>query len=236
MMNKRTFVFIFVLVLFGVVSNFPLAWVGRFLVPDKVNFMPSFHGTIWKGLIADIPDIGVIETRLSLRNAVTGKPPLFFKSNAPYLKFAGNAGMNGNVTAEFEGDVRGMASVDRRFAGLKGEYKVVVEDVILGDTGCSSAKGSAATDILVKNAALWNWQGPALAGPISCENGQFILALSGSDNLQNINAVIRVSPAGTYRAEFDVVTSDQRAGSILPLFGFEALGGNYRLIEEGRWF
>lgn len=222
-------------VLIVCLMHLPLRWIGAAAQPQSLGFRPVFMGTVWDGAITNIPQIGSVKTKLSLGAMITGKPPLSFESAAPYLTFIGTAGLSGSVSAEIDGDMRGLGSVDPRFSGVKGTYEVAAKNMVIRET-CLSGEGTVSTDVLTRNAALWQWQGPELSGPMRCENGDIVLALSGSDRLQDIEAVIRVSFDGTYRAEIEVISRDDRAGSVLPLFGFEPLAGSYRLNEAGRWF
>lgn len=234
-MKRLRFFSFLAAVLIACLAHLPLRWIGVIAVPQTPDFQPVFIGTVWDGAVANVPQIGSIKTKLSLGDMLTGAPPLSFKSSAPYLSFAGTAGLGGAVNVTIDGDMRGLSSVDPRFSGVRGTYEITAEKMVVRET-CTSGEGTVSTDVLTKNAALWQWQGPELAGPISCENGDIVMALSGSDRLQDIDAVIRMSFDGTYRAEVEVVSRDERAGSILPLFGFEPLAGSYRLNEAGRWF
>lgn len=234
-MKRFLFSVLGITVLGALITNLPLSWAGSAAIPKSENLQPVFMGTIWNGTIANIPQIGSIKTKVSPLALITGKPPVQFSSKAPYLNFSGQAGLGGRLSALVDGDMRGLASVDGRFAGVSGRYDLNIAELILKDS-CISGAGAVSTDVLTRNAALWEWQGPDLSGPISCENGDLVLSLTGSDELQDITAIIRVAPSGTYRAEIDVISRDPRAGSVLPLFGFEQSGQGYRLNEAGRWF
>ena len=104
------------------------------------------------------------------------------------------------------------------------------------EAGCQSAKGEFSTDVLQKNAGLWQWSGPVLYGPISCENGDIVSVLSGKDARQSLDVRTVMKPDGRYQAEFNIQTRDAAASALLPLYGFEPSQKGFRLNEQGRWF
>ena len=218
----------------ALVVYFPLAWVGGRALPEDVQPRPVFSGTIWNGTVSGIPQVGPVTLKTSFAELLKGGRGVSFKSEAPYLNFEGTAGLRGRASVNVDGNIRGMASMDRRFAGLEGVYKLAVPEITLGEK-CQSAAGTFSTDILQRNQRVWEWQGPALSGPVTCENGDVVLTVSGKDPIQDIRAVIRIDPLGAYKIEVDVTTGDTRADLVLPLFGFQKSGRDYRLLEAGRW-
>lgn len=217
------------------VSCFPLSWAAGMVLPENIEPRLAFSGTIWKGNISGIPQIGPIHTRLSFAKLISGQRPLSFQSSAPYLDFSGKAGLTGQGSLKVDGRIRGMGSIDRRFSGLDGTYTLNLTDIVL-DGVCHSALGTFSTNVLQANQRAWQWQGPEMSGPVACEDGDILLSLSGKDTLQDIRARIRIAVGGAYKAEVDVTTGDSRADLVLPLFGFQKTGRDYRLLEAGRWY
>ncbi len=234
-MKKLAVLAVFCSALMGLVLHFPLSWIGALVLPKNISPKPVLSGTVWQGSVSGIPQIGVIHTYVSVINLFTGQPPLSFESRAPYLQFSGTAGIKGSIAVSLQGDVLGMTSIDRRFSGLRGTYSLTLSDMISG-SGCEVASGTFTSDILQRNRDVWRWLGPALSGPVSCEAGDVVLNVSGRDNMNDIQAIIRIGPSGTYRAEIDVTTQDPNIDTVLPIFGFQKNGPSYRLLEAGRWY
>ena len=74
-----------------------------------------------------------------------------------------------------------------------------------------------------------------LSGPLRCEDDDIIAELSGAENGQTIQAILRLKIDGAYRVDFSVRTSQPEAGIVLPLYGFEKRGGEFYLTEQGKW-
>lgn len=233
-MKKRLLVGVLAAGIVTLLARLPLSWIGNAALPDNVIPKPVFSGTVWKGFVSGIPQIGPISLNASLVKFFKGQPPLTFSSQAPYMSFSGFAGLGGKAALLIEGDMRGMSSFDRRFAGLEGRYTLDIPEIVIGQD-CRSANGVFTTDVLRRNQRLWQWQGPELSGPVTCEEGDIVLTITGADTIQTIQAIVRIDPTGTYKAEVDVKTGDSRADLILPLFGFQKSGRDYRLLEAGRW-
>ncbi len=100
---------------------------------------------------------------------------------------------------------------------------------------CEAATGTIRTDVLKRNKARFQWQGPELSGPINCENGEIVATLSGQDSRTEIEAVARINLSGSYRLETSVSSRDPEAAALLPLYGFQRSGGRFTLTEQGQW-
>jgi len=112
---------------------------------------------------------------------------------------------------------------------------IQISELQIKDDGCAFAQGQVSTDFLALNRSRWQWQGPMLTGPISCEGGDLLVNLSGRENRQIIRADLRLSKSGSYSANITVQTDQAEAGVVLPLYGFEKQGRQYKLTEQGQW-
>ncbi len=218
----------------ALIIHLPLSWVGAAFMPQNQNLRPVFTGTLWNGSIENLPRIGSVDINISALNLLRGRTGVQFSVVAPALRMRGSSTIKGLLTADLDGDAFGIADIDPRFAGLQGRYNLTVTDMLIRST-CLSGGGTASTDILQRNAAAMQWSGPALSGPIRCEDGDVVIVLSGEDTQQSVSADIRLKLSGQYRAIIDVTSRDSRAGAILPLFGFEATQTGFRLSEAGQW-
>jgi len=95
--------------------------------------------------------------------------------------------------------------------------------------------GQFSTDVLQRNVRIWRWRGPAMSGPIKCQDGDFIAVLSGDDGQQSIDVKTFLKADGRYEVEINVHTRQVGAAALLPLYGFEPVQDGFRLNEQGRW-
>ena len=212
----------------GITTQAPLSWVtGERLAladPDAQAL-----GTIWDGSIAHIDGLPPVRTRLEGRQVI-------LTASGPQLDMQGIAAPGRLSDIALSLPVASLARFDPRLSGLGGDVSLTVDELIFDGARCASASGQASTDVLAVNTTSWRWQGPPLSGPISCEEGDVLIAMDGQDASGSVEARIRISPAGPYRTEVTVQTSDPAAGAVLPLFGFDASGTNrWRLNESGAW-
>lgn len=217
---------------FAAISRIPLAWVGSHIqTPPAVN--PQYLGTIWKGAVTDIPGVAPVKFKTEALKLIGGKA-LTFSSSSSGLTFSGDASLSQAVNIKVRGNMAALSKIENRLSGLEGDYNLVISDMKIGEV-CERGEGSVSTDILARNHANWQWRGPKLSGPIRCENGQIVIKMTGSESGQDFNSDLRLALDGNYRLTVDIKTADQRASLVLPIYGFEAAGGGFRLSEAGKW-
>jgi len=218
----------------GIVKNLPLVWIGKGAAPESVAPNLTYTGSVWHGAVNNISGIGSVAIRTSVVNFITGKPPVTFNSISPGFFIDGTASFSSLTSLRAKGEISDLALTDRRFANLGGAFDLTLRSLDLGKT-CKSADGTISTDILTKNQANWQWRGPGLKGPVTCENGDMVFNLTGRDRQQSIKATLRLQPTGQYRAIVNVVSSRAEIDAILPLYGFEKNATGYQLSEAGKW-
>ena len=218
----------------GIVSQLPLAWIAPLIIPDALGANVSYSGTVWDGHIKDIDFIGRANFKLNPKALLSNELPLSFQTSSSSMTFSGKASRNRLKDLRFLGQLAGLPTTDGRLKELVGEVNVQVSELNYSDK-CVSAKGQASTDFLQRNRARWQWQGPFLKGPLSCDQGDLIANLSGSENGQTIQANLRIAMGGAYRADFVVQTPQPAAGIVLPLYGFDKRGREFHLTEQGKW-
>ena len=234
-MKKRIVLLCGLSAIAALVTQFPLVWAAKFL-PDNVPSTIRYSGTLSQGSAVEPSLFGraIFKTNFLSRSAN------FIYSDGVYSG-EGQLTLGGIKALRSRGYVEGLSRIDRRAANLKGGYDLSVESLEFGKGGaaCAQASGEFSTDVLGANYAYWQWRGPTLNGPITCENGDVVARLSGDSQsdgiLVNVQGDVRISGDMTYRVDITVVTPDPRAGAILPLYGFDdAGGGRYNLVETGR--
>lgn len=207
----------------------PLAWVAPLFVPETAPAL-TYSGTVWQGNVTDIP---VFET---------GTFKLHPRALSATLKAGnGQSYLAAKLSRETAHDLRLFVELsqlpitDGRLQGLRGVVAANITEITYNLDGCTEASGTLRTDVLQRNGGLTNWTGPELSGPVICEDGALTAILTGEDAEQSVEARLRFSPDGTYRAEITTRTVRQEAGAILPLFGFSRDGQDFKLTEQGNW-
>lgn len=221
-------------VLIGGLANLPLSWVAPNFIPKENVGELQYGGTVWDGYVLGFPGFGPITFDAHPLKALTGKPFVNLETQSANFSAKGSAkpGLLSGVSVQ--GNMAHVGAIDPRFAGLVGGFQMTLKEAAFKEK-CESASGNVSTDVLTRNSQIMGWTGPALSGPISCEDGAFKMELTGNDAQQSIKAVVRIIPDGTFRADVDVLTNDIRAGAVLPLYGFQPKDGGYSLLESGRW-
>ena len=214
--------------LVGLLTRVPLAWV----LGDSLSGLDANAravGTVWRGAVVGIDGLPPIQTRLR-------GTEVELTADGPTLTLRARAGRSSLRDVALSSPIAALARFDPRLAGLDGEAAITLQRVEFAQGRCTAATGTAATDVLASNAARWSWQGPALSGPVTCEEGELVLSLEGEDASQAATARLRIDPAGPYRTEVGLSTNEPGAGLVLPLFGFEPAGTDrWRLSESGSW-
>jgi len=220
--------------LIALVPRIPLAWVGPHVILATSGQDIHYSGTIWNGQVTGLDFIGAVNFKLAPSKLFAGLP-LTFQTQSPIMQISGQASKAELKNFRFySGQFSSLPTRDGRLRELDGQVNISVSKALYDGT-CVSAAGQASTDFLSRNEARWQWRGPELAGPVSCEDGDVIVRLSGSDNNQTVRADLRIAVDGGYRADISVQTNQPEAGIVLPLYGFELLGREYKLTEQGQW-
>ncbi|MEP3889968.1 MAG: type II secretion system protein N [Hellea sp.] len=234
-MRKRYFLLAGLGALAALVSQLPLSWVAPSFMPKGLGQDIQYSGTVWNGRVNGLDYLGAANFKLNPKALITGGLPLSFNTQSPAMALSGQASRNQLKDVRFSGTLAKLPTRDGRLKELAGQVSIRVSDLKIKDGGCATAAGQSSTDFLTANQSRWQWRGPKLAGPISCEGGDLIAKLSGQENGQIVRADLRLSPNGGYAANITVQTNQAEAGVVLPLYGFEALGREYKLTEQGQW-
>ena len=234
-MHKLYILFAFLGCMFALVLHMPLAWSANGVI-QKYGFEKiDASGTVWEGHLWNLRDIGNVHIKLDIKNYLENTLPLSFKTISPSMTISGDASQTQFKNINFVGQLSKLPSRDGRLKGLKGEVKINFDEFLWEDQVCISSSGDFSTNFLMKNAIKWNWVGPLLSGQVTCDNGEIVSRLIGKEDNQTITADIRLSFNGNYSLKVQVETLDPYADLVLPLFGFERVGSDYKLSEQGTW-
>ncbi len=212
----------------GLVAQLPLAW----FAPSQL----APQGTLWRGQLTPMPAIGPFDLKLGAGNWLKGLPPLHIRQKMPGLDFSAYAGPSKIAALYYQGQLSALPVTDARFGPMQGQIKIAIESMRYHqDQGCLEATGTVWTDVLMRNQALLQWQGPELSGPILCEQGHWVAVLRGQQSGDDIEARLTVRLDGSYQSEITARSADSRADMALTFLGFNRQGERYRLTEQGRW-
>ena len=213
----------------------PLSWLAPHFMPEGLGQNINYSGTVWDGQVKGLDYVGSANFRLSPQAFFNGGLPLSFASQSPAMSTSGQASKKQLKEVRFSGILAKLPTRDGRLKDLAGQVNIRVNELYIEEGGCGSAAGQVSTDFLALNQSRWQWQGPILSGPISCDRGDLLVNLSGRENRQTIRADLRLSENGRYSADIIVQTDQLEAGVVLPLYGFEKQGREYKLTEQGQW-
>ena len=215
--------------------HLPLKWVAPYFMPSGLGQNISYTGTVWNGQVSGLDYIGAANFSLNPKSLLSGGLPLNFRTQSPAMSISGQASQGQLQDIRFNGTLAKLPTRDGRLKELAGQVDIHLKEMQIEDDNCKTASGLVTTDFLTLNRSRWQWQGPMLTGPISCKDGELVVTLSGQDNNQNIRADLRLFKDGRYAANISVQTPQPEAGVVLPLYGFEAVGREYKLTEQGQW-
>ncbi len=231
-MAKRLLIFGGILALVtGAISQLPLSWVAPKV--DIAGQVPEYGGTVWNGFISGT-DAGVLNLDVSPLRLVSGKNPVRVTGGPAGINLNAEAGLSGLRALKVSGSIKALALTDARLALVNGNFDLDITDMKMMES-CDYAEGIATTDFLARNSVRLRWKGPVLEGPVSCEDGNVILDLTGKDRAADIVARLTLSPDGQYRTDITAEVNDPNAGLALQYFGFSPAGGAYKLTEQGKW-
>ena len=219
------------LVLGIAIARFPANWAAKVALPDVPI---TLGGTIWNGFVPPINAVPPIKFTTKPIGLLTDAPVLEFSGAGNGISINGEANQNELTRVTMTGDAVFLGQIDGRMKNLMGRFDMVVGNLPLGGN-CEGVSGTVSTDILTRNAALWQWKGPPLSGPVTCENDILTSTLSGNIPGQSVEAELKIMPDGNYQIRAVINTNTPQAGMVLPLYGFETQGERYTINEAGRW-
>ena len=241
-------------VLFCAAAVVPARWAAA-LLPDsaKAHIIPdSVSGSIWQGQAKVLPPKTTwpIEAiyKINPLSALIARPYAKTQLSGYGFRAGGLFGVWGSsrmklkeVTADFQ--ISQLPISDPRFSGLSGQIFLTFDDLNIKN-GCQSAAGQARSDILTANEQSWQWTGPILSGPISCDGEAVLAALRGRNNDYDVALDLRLYADGVYGVDVTLtpIGSDKGRGAdgfgfVLGLLGFEENpDGSAQLREKGNIF
>lgn len=212
-------------------ATLPLALVLDALAPPGFE-AGRVRGTLWGGSVtpARLDGRQLDRVRLALRPAglLTARWRLDIFADGPGLAAQGRIekGLFGGPTRVS----RVRSRLDLAHQGFSAPAPVLgVVDLALSEAqiasgGCLKAVGRIETDLLARSGERFDWAGPALAGPVRCEDGRFVADLSAPDQAAGIAARLSFSLDGSLRLALSLQRPSPQIATALSLYGFERDG------------
>lgn len=119
---------------------------------------------------------------------------------------------------------------------LGGDVRLDNAAMTLDVSGCKSASGTVSSDVLEKAAPQYQRQFGRISGPLSCSNGNILLALNGaSDAGDTLDIDASASLLGRADIEARLVTTDPEVSYLLQQIGFQDRNGTlmYTYAQPG---
>ncbi|MEM9572200.1 MAG: type II secretion system protein N [Pseudomonadota bacterium] len=125
-------------------------------------------------------------------------------------------------------EIGALEGLDPAVRAMGGSLDVTDGAFRLTQTGCQSASGQLSTNTLTTLAAQYGRQFGEIAGPISCEDGAFVLAMEGSSpSNDRVKIDARASLAGQGEFATRVQTQDAQIIIALTQIGFARENGEF---------
>lgn len=215
------------------ISSLPLRWVGDFVSPHIGKTPIKFGGNLWHGFASLPDDNGYIDIQTRPFSVFKGQRPIRFETRGAPFMATGRAGWGQLSDVNISAPLQALVKRDARLYGLSGNTVMAIS--ALDFRGDCSASGSVTVDNIFMNYPGWKWQGPKMAGPITCDDGEMIFDLSGKQLGDDIRLLLGIDRNGGYDLRLSFSTRDPGADLALPLLGFENRGGIWTLVEKGSW-
>ncbi|MEO0608075.1 MAG: type II secretion system protein N [Pseudomonadota bacterium] len=244
-MRKILFLIVFIVVLvMGLAASTPLGFVlGQSGIGALGVGWAKTDGTLMKGrisgLYAGTQPIGDVSLEL--------RPLSLFTLRPSYDVQWGGAGGQGTgiftisrsgLTAQdvrFRQEIGALENLEPAVRAMGGTLNVDDGAFRVTQMGCESAAGTVSTSALSTLAAQYGRQFGDISGPISCENGAFLLALAGqSDAGDAVEIDAEAALTGSGRFETRVQTQDAQIIIALTQIGFARENGQFVYRQTSR--
>jgi len=232
----------------------PLRW-GLGILPSSATkqIVPtSVSGTFFKGQAGVMLPKTSWPLYLTYRNNVLdgllGRPfsKLVFYGNG--VDGQGHIGLSSGKDIKAELKLSQLPISDPRLAGVAGDVFLTLDALKIDKANkdgnnilaCEQAQGRVRTNILAANQSRWQWRGPILSGPVTCDGDALHVALRGSDEDMNVSVDLRLHAEGRYEVNMDMRPLQELPAEfdfVLSALGFETqANGTARLYEQGQIF
>lgn len=211
--------------LLALLNTIPLAWVKAFVEAPQIE-QSTWSGTVKEGYVSNIEGLPTVKLTGGVLGLLTGNAKV--ESQNPSSPLTAKIGLGG------VSDIRASLP-NSMILPISGGTSQITLTELPADLSCTDQTGQFSTDALRYLYRAQGWQGPDLAGPISCEDGKWRAELTGQDQRITIRAVTLTTPYDKVETEVVIQTQDGELAQLLPVLGFEQAGGEFRRREIVPW-
>lgn len=192
------------------------------------------RGTVWKGALAGVSAEGVVLGDIAYTTNVFS---LLSGSLAADIRVNGGA-LNGNAKAAltpfgrlsvWDATFTFSLSAANRYAllgtPLQGTVRADVDHIAISKAGCATGSARLWTDVLVAPAKRFDSEAFDLAGEGVCEDGTFVVTLSGQGGEGAVSLSLRITPQLTYMLTAEAQPARREVADALQVLGFERANG-----------
>ncbi len=223
----------------------PARWAGA-LLPASLKpqiIAGSLSGTLWDGQVKLLPPKTRwplhIHYKINPLSALFRAPYSHMQLSGSGFSSKGKLGIFGqnhiqakDISAEF--NMALLPISDPRLTELSGQSFITLDRLKIKN-GCRVAEGRARTNILSVNLDNWQWSGPLLSGPISCDGDIILAAMRGQDDNHDISFDLRLFPDGVYGIDIQITPKTALPADFaiaLGLLGFEQTEDGVAILKE----
>ena len=229
-------IFLFLLVcLFSLALLTPVS----FILNQAQSNLPAIsagtaEGSIWDGEISDLhygkQPVGNVKLKTSwlsvfggtLESAVSVTDGSVLASGKVGLGLDGSASLK-NVRVR--GNTADLLSLRQEIRQLGGDFTVQLAHLKVRSGKCLEARGTVWTNILTGFESRYQWKGPEMSGPVSCEHGQVLIKLTGTgDQGERITADLEINLNATGRFHAEIENADNKVAQAATVIGFVTVG------------
>lgn len=229
---------VFVIALIATIVSLPTSFVMEQVrkQDSRIGYSVA-SGTIWngevRGLRVSSQPVGDLTLKADWMSLFTGglasELSVFGDGIAGRGKL--KLGLTGTVRISdlrVSGSTSDLVSIRPEIRELNGQFTFDAQDIRLGNGECRSASGTVWTDILTRMESQWRWAGPELAGPLTCQNGQFVLQLAGTNSVgESVSASLEFGLDAHGQFQAIIENGRQRTQNALSMLGFVERDGRF---------
>lgn len=213
----------------------PASLATAFLPSEHAGFSYSaIEGTIWQGRVKNAAlsgvSLGDVDYKISLTSllALSPQTELSFSGGVIRGKGAAKLGLGGRFEiSDTAIDVNLGPFARRGILGspVEGRAEITVSEFAATRAGCQKASGQLWTNVLDGPVKRFRGGTFPLAGALSCDGNDLLIALKGENQDGSADLNIRIRPDLSYEILATAHPQEDNVASALKVFGFEDQNG-----------
>lgn len=205
-----------------------------------INYTTA-NGSVWNGSVMGLrygaQPVGNVQLKTDWLSVFGGALKSSVAVTDGGVLAAGDAriGLDGGINLsniKVRGNTSDLLSLKQDIRMLGGDFSLSLKKLTLKSGACRKAEsGEVWTNILTRFEQKYDWKGPELKGPITCENGRIVVNMTGTgERGETVSAYLAfdLNANGTFRAEIE--KASEKVAQAATVLGFVTLGD--KLVYE----